>query len=246
MFGMHPNADISFAQAETYACLNTLLALQPRQVGTAAASVEEVTDRLARDMLSTIPRTFDLAVMQQKYFVEICFTVYAANDRESRFASPSSSFYFLRDRFLAIVIPPYQPNISNVHAQRDAWWLCASLPKPSILVFRLFVLRQTYLRYPVLYEESFNTVLLQEAIRYNGLLDVVKTTLVDLLKALKGLVVMSEYLEIVSNSLYTNRIPQVWQDKGYPSLKPLGNAFTVAYRTLTIRLVVRTDFPIFL
>lgn len=71
MFGMHPNADISFAQAETYACLNTLLALQPRQVGIAAASVEEVTNRLAQDMLSTIPRTFDLAAMQRKYFVEI-------------------------------------------------------------------------------------------------------------------------------------------------------------------------------
>lgn len=68
----------------------------------------------------------------------------------------------------------------------------------------------------------------------------------DLLKALKGLVVMSEYLEIVSNSLYTNRIPQVWQDKGYPSLKPLGNAFTVAYRSLTVRFVVETDFRIFL
>lgn len=107
-----------------------------------------------------------------------------------------------------------------------------------------YTITEIYLRYPVLYEESFNTVLLQEAIRYNGLLDVVKTTLVDLLKALKGLVVMSEYLEIVSNSLYTNRIPQVWQDKGYPSLKPLGNAFAVAYRNLTIRFVVRTDFRI--
>lgn len=67
MFGMHPNADISFAQAETYACLNTLLALQPREVGIAAASVEEVTGHLAEDMLSTIPRTFDLAIIQQKY-----------------------------------------------------------------------------------------------------------------------------------------------------------------------------------
>lgn len=38
LFGMHPNADISFAQAETYACLNTLLALQPREVGIAAIS----------------------------------------------------------------------------------------------------------------------------------------------------------------------------------------------------------------
>lgn len=80
-----------------------------------------------------------------------------------------------------------------------------------------------YFRYPVLYEESFNTVLIQEAIRYNGLLNVVKSTLEDLLKALKGFVVMSEYLETVSKSLYNNRIPTVWQDKGYPSLKPLGN-----------------------
>lgn len=129
--------------------------------------------------------------------------------------------------------------------------LHGSLPKPSLLVFPSFMpneytITEIYLRYPVLYEESFNTVLLQEAIRYNGLLDVVKTTLVDLLKALKGLVVMSEYLEIVSNSLYTNRIPQVWQDKGYPSLKPLGNAFTVAYLNLTVGFVVRADRRIFL
>lgn len=137
MFGMHPNADISFAQAETYACLNTLLALQPRQVGTAAASVEEVTNRLAQDMLSTIPRTFDLAAMQQKYFIEILLCLYAANEQESRFASPSSSFYFLRSPF---------PYISNVHVQRDACWLYASLPKPSILVFRLFVSCRTNTR----------------------------------------------------------------------------------------------------
>ncbi|CAK9804539.1 Dynein axonemal heavy chain 1 [Anthophora plagiata] len=145
LFGMHANADISFAQTETYSCLNTLLTLQPREIGTAAASTEEVTSQLAEDMLQTIPPTFSLAAVQRKY--------------------------------------------------------------------------------PVLYEESFNTVLLQEAIRYNGLLNVVKATLVDLLKALKGLVVMSEHLETVLNSLYNNRIPKVWQDKGYPSLKPLGAWF---------------------
>lgn len=67
MFGMHPNADISFAQAETYACLDTLLALQPRQIGAAAASAEEVTTQLAEDMLSEIPQIFDLFAMQTKY-----------------------------------------------------------------------------------------------------------------------------------------------------------------------------------
>ena len=77
-------------------------------------------------------------------------------------------------------------------------------------------------RYPVLYDESLNTVLLQEAKRYNRLLTVLKSSLQDLLKALKGLVVMSETLETMSNSLFNNRVPQLWQDVGYASLKPLG------------------------
>lgn len=64
---MHPNADISFAQAETYACLNTLLALQPREVGIAAASIEEVTSQLASEMLATMPPIFNLSAIHQKY-----------------------------------------------------------------------------------------------------------------------------------------------------------------------------------
>lgn len=67
MFGMHPNADISCAQGETYACIETLLALQPREVGAAASSVEEVTTQIAEDMISTMPQTFNLAVMQLRY-----------------------------------------------------------------------------------------------------------------------------------------------------------------------------------
>ncbi|ENN79658.1 hypothetical protein YQE_03893, partial [Dendroctonus ponderosae] len=75
--------------------------------------------------------------------------------------------------------------------------------------------------YPVLYEESLNTVLIQEGIRYNKLLVVIKSSLLDLLKAVKGLVVMSETLEKMSLSLYTNLVPQLWANKAYPSLKPL-------------------------
>ena len=63
---------------------------------------------------------------------------------------------------------------------------------------------------------------MQEAKRYNRLLTVLKSSLQDLLKALKGLVVMSETLETMSNSLFNNRVPQLWQDVGYASLKPLG------------------------
>ncbi|KAF5308293.1 hypothetical protein FQR65_LT06286 [Abscondita terminalis] len=77
-------------------------------------------------------------------------------------------------------------------------------------------------KYPVSYGESLNTVLAQEAIRYNRLLAVIQTTLQDLLKALKGLVVMSEVLEKMAGSLFSNMVPATWASKAYPSLKPLG------------------------
>jgi dynein heavy chain len=74
----------------------------------------------------------------------------------------------------------------------------------------------------VLYEESLNTVLLQESIRYNRLLKIIETSLKDLLKAIKGLVVMSEALDKMATSLFSNIVPALWASKAYPSLKPLG------------------------
>ena len=68
-------------------------------------------------------------------------------------------------------------------------------------------------KHPVKYEESMNTVLIQEVIRYNKLLGTVRQTLNDLLKALKGLVVMSQALETMANSLYINSVPELWASK---------------------------------
>ncbi|GAB1605521.1 dynein axonemal heavy chain 1-like isoform X5 [Argonauta hians] len=78
-------------------------------------------------------------------------------------------------------------------------------------------------KYPVLYEQSMNTVLVQEVIRYNKLLVVCHKSLKDLLKALKGLVVMSQTLESLADSLYNNKVPAMWNAKAYPSLKPLSS-----------------------
>lgn len=64
-------------------------------------------------------------------------------------------------------------------------------------------------------------MLLQEAKRYNDLLEIVQSTLQDLLKALRGLVAMSKQLEMTATSLFNNKIPVNWS-KSYPSLKPLG------------------------
>ncbi|CAF4763844.1 unnamed protein product [Pieris macdunnoughi] len=142
LFGLHSNANISYAMSETSTCLNTLRNLQPKEVsGEGGLSAEEMTENAAKEILGVLPPMLD-------------------------------------QKFIATT-------------------------------------------YPVSYKESLNTVLMQEAIRYNRLLVVIQNSLKDLLKALKGLVVMSEALESMSGSLALNSVPSMWSSKAYPSLKPL-------------------------
>ena len=52
-----------------------------------------------------------------------------------------------------------------------------------------------------------NTVLQQEILRYNALLDRITQSLIDIQRAIKGEVVMSAELEAVGNALFDNRVP---------------------------------------
>lgn len=88
---------------------------------------------------------------------------------------------------------------------------------------KLFDVEEIQKKYPILYEQSMNTVLLQEAIRYNRLLEVVRRTLVDVQDAILGKVVMSAELEQVFNYMYDGQVPAVWMKRSYPSLKPFGS-----------------------
>ncbi|XP_061731227.1 dynein axonemal heavy chain 1 [Nerophis ophidion] len=143
IFGLHDNANISFAQNETFALLGAVLRLQPRTASAGGKTLEEIVEEIVSGIVVKVPQPFNIQEVMDKY--------------------------------------------------------------------------------PVLYEESMNTVLMQEVIRYNTLLAVIAQSLSDIVKALKGLVVMSSELELMANSLYNNGVPDMWKAKAYPSLKPLAS-----------------------
>eukprot|EP00736_Rhodelphis_marinus_P007919 Rmarinus@m.2764 len=145
VFGLHSNAEITKAQNETYAILDTIVTTEGSGGGASAAggSTDDLLNDIAGDILAKMPAAFDVEAAQEKF--------------------------------------------------------------------------------PVMYNESMNTVLCQELIRFNRLTKVIRTSLADIQKAIKGLVVMSADLELVAASMLTNKVPAMWAKVSYPSLKPLGS-----------------------
>ncbi|XP_012147752.1 dynein heavy chain 3, axonemal isoform X3 [Megachile rotundata] len=117
-----------------------------------------------------------------------------------------------------------QPQITGVGVERNieevVFNLCADILSKMRSQFNTLEVSN---KYPVLYMNSMNTVLRQELIRFNDLIDVITRTLVNVQKAIRGMVLLSPELEEVFNSMSIGRIPASWSKKSYPSLKPLGS-----------------------
>jgi len=78
-------------------------------------------------------------------------------------------------------------------------------------------------KFPTLYEESMNTVVKQECLRYDKLLWEMAANLKDFRKAIKGLIVMTFDLESLGKSMFVNEQPELWKKKGPLSEKPLSS-----------------------
>lgn len=140
-FGMHSNAAITCAQAETYSNFSIMLSLQPRVAGGSGKSREELISDQAAEIKARMPALFECDAIQMMY--------------------------------------------------------------------------------PVRYDESMNTVLVQELEKFNRLLKVVHSSTKEVQLALKGLVVMSADLDAMGTAVFNQLVPGMWEEKAYPSLKPL-------------------------
>jgi len=74
---------------------------------------------------------------------------------------------------------------------------------------------------------SLGTCLSQEYARFNLLLDRMASTLKQLQKAVKGIIVMTGELDDMFNAELNNQVPDIWTKGGvgYPCLKPLNSWF---------------------
>ena len=72
---------------------------------------------------------------------------------------------------------------------------------------------------------SITTVLVQEMDKFNRLLKVMRQTLEDLEKAIHGIMLMSSDLDAMFLSLQNGKVPDLWTEVSYLSMKPLASWF---------------------
>jgi len=70
---------------------------------------------------------------------------------------------------------------------------------------------------------SLAICLAQEMVKFNKLLRVMRSTLIDIKKAIKGMIVMSSDLDAMYTAFLNNQLPSIWERASFASLKTLGS-----------------------
>ena len=70
-------------------------------------------------------------------------------------------------------------------------------------------------------QDTINIVLHHEILLYNKLLEVIRDSLEEMERGLKGLIVIDERLELLNRRLLANKIPEMWMEFSFPSILPL-------------------------
>lgn len=144
VFGLHTNADITYAINETNSLLGTVLLTLPRQASSKdGTSIEDQVKEKAEQVKHKIPKQFNLESVREKY--------------------------------------------------------------------------------PILHNQSLNSVLHQEIMRYNNLISKVVFYMSAVIDAINGDSVMTSELEAILMKLYDNKTPLQIERIAYPSLKPFSS-----------------------
>jgi len=78
-------------------------------------------------------------------------------------------------------------------------------------------------KFPIIYEDCMNSILIQEIMRYNKLLGLVFRSLEEIIKAYKGFIPLTDEIEEISNQIISNLTPGLWIKSSYPSKKPIAS-----------------------
>ena len=86
-----------------------------------------------------------------------------------------------------------------------------------------FTIEDIKKKFPLVYEDCMNSILVQEAMRYNSLLFLLFKSLDDCVKAYKGLLPLTDEIDEMASNLNINKTPPLWIKVSYPSRKPLAS-----------------------
>uniref|UniRef100_A0A1B0GJY1 Putative dyneins heavy chain n=1 Tax=Lutzomyia longipalpis TaxID=7200 RepID=A0A1B0GJY1_LUTLO len=206
VFGLHPNADITYQINTAKGILDTILSVQPKEGGSQGGETREnIVYQLADDMLRKLPPAYNSfevkeALLRMGVLLPMNIFLRQEIDRMQRVIKTVRSS--LSDLKLAIdgtiVMSQYlRESLDAINTQFRHW--CNS-DRPKVFWMTGFFNPQGFL-----------TAMRQRVIK------TVRSSLSDLKLAIDGTIVMSQYLRESLDAMYDARIPDKWMKVSWES-----------------------------